>query len=165
MAECFPENLIWCLSTQVCQLGNACTLSSSKYKIPHVSVIVPQALNREQGIEWIKAERLPAFLQSDLYLEYQLAKLVSQSHAVNKHENQCFIRLKVVDPHGDSRRCCCPDLDYGNDSEDGDAAGEGGDGNRRKTSGAKEEEVPEYLRKLEKERQVRGCYDAARGGG
>ncbi|XP_006159770.1 regulator of G-protein signaling 22 isoform X2 [Tupaia chinensis] len=35
-------------------------------------------LSREQGIEWIKKERLPAFLESDCYFEYRLAKLVSQ---------------------------------------------------------------------------------------
>ncbi|XP_036293302.2 regulator of G-protein signaling 22 [Pipistrellus kuhlii] len=35
-------------------------------------------LNREQGIQWIKKERLPAFLESDCYFEYRLAKLVSQ---------------------------------------------------------------------------------------
>ncbi|XP_070556314.1 regulator of G-protein signaling 22-like isoform X2 [Ptychodera flava] len=38
-----------------------------------------QCLNKEQGIEWIKMERLPAFLQSDTYLEYRVAKLVSQA--------------------------------------------------------------------------------------
>ncbi|XP_063180109.1 regulator of G-protein signaling 22 [Chroicocephalus ridibundus] len=35
-------------------------------------------LDREQAIEWIKKERLPAFLQSDCYFEYRLAKLISQ---------------------------------------------------------------------------------------
>ncbi|XP_074056707.1 regulator of G-protein signaling 22 isoform X2 [Macrotis lagotis] len=35
-------------------------------------------LNREQGIQWIKKERLPAFLESDCYFEYRLAKLISQ---------------------------------------------------------------------------------------
>uniref|UniRef100_A0A8C9RFJ9 Regulator of G protein signaling 22 n=1 Tax=Scleropages formosus TaxID=113540 RepID=A0A8C9RFJ9_SCLFO len=35
-------------------------------------------LDREQGIEWIKKERLPLFLQSDCYFEYRLAKLLSQ---------------------------------------------------------------------------------------
>ncbi|XP_051058501.1 regulator of G-protein signaling 22 [Phodopus roborovskii] len=36
-------------------------------------------LNREQGIKWIKRERLPAFLESDCYFEYRLAKLISQA--------------------------------------------------------------------------------------
>ncbi|XP_078610938.1 regulator of G-protein signaling 22-like isoform X2 [Branchiostoma floridae x Branchiostoma japonicum] len=36
-------------------------------------------LNKEQGIQWIKQQRLPAFLQSDLYLEYRLAKLLQQT--------------------------------------------------------------------------------------
>ncbi|XP_062836210.1 regulator of G-protein signaling 22 isoform X2 [Anolis carolinensis] len=35
-------------------------------------------LDREQAIKWIKKERLPAFLESDCYLEYRLAKLISQ---------------------------------------------------------------------------------------
>ncbi|XP_037658492.1 regulator of G-protein signaling 22 isoform X4 [Choloepus didactylus] len=35
-------------------------------------------LNQEEGIKWIKKERLPAFLESDCYFEYRLAKLVSQ---------------------------------------------------------------------------------------
>ncbi|XP_024612342.1 regulator of G-protein signaling 22 [Neophocaena asiaeorientalis asiaeorientalis] len=35
-------------------------------------------LNRERGIHWVKKERLPAFLESDCYFEYRLAKLVSQ---------------------------------------------------------------------------------------
>ncbi|KAF6323649.1 regulator of G protein signaling 22 [Rhinolophus ferrumequinum] len=35
-------------------------------------------LSREQGIQWIKKERLPAFLESDCYFEYRLAKLMSQ---------------------------------------------------------------------------------------
>ncbi|XP_053415366.1 regulator of G-protein signaling 22 isoform X1 [Nycticebus coucang] len=36
-------------------------------------------LSREEGIKWIKKERLPAFLESDCYFEYRLAKLVSQA--------------------------------------------------------------------------------------
>ncbi|XP_011243676.1 regulator of G-protein signaling 22 isoform X2 [Mus musculus] len=36
-------------------------------------------LKREQGINWIKRERLPAFLESDCYFEYRLAKLISQA--------------------------------------------------------------------------------------
>ncbi|XP_051466258.1 regulator of G-protein signaling 22 [Apus apus] len=35
-------------------------------------------LDRAQAIQWIKKERLPAFLESDCYFEYRLAKLVSQ---------------------------------------------------------------------------------------
>ncbi|NXI68612.1 RGS22 protein, partial [Anseranas semipalmata] len=35
-------------------------------------------LDREQAIGWIKKERLPAFLESDCYFEYRLAKLISQ---------------------------------------------------------------------------------------
>ncbi|XP_078543085.1 regulator of G-protein signaling 22 isoform X2 [Lissotriton helveticus] len=35
-------------------------------------------LNREQGVQWIKKERLPSFLKSDCYFEYRLAKLMSQ---------------------------------------------------------------------------------------
>ncbi|XP_031214305.1 regulator of G-protein signaling 22 isoform X2 [Mastomys coucha] len=36
-------------------------------------------LKREQGINWIKQKRLPAFLESDCYFEYRLAKLISQA--------------------------------------------------------------------------------------
>ncbi|NXD92604.1 RGS22 protein, partial [Chaetorhynchus papuensis] len=35
-------------------------------------------LDQEQAIQWIKKERLPAFLESDCYFEYRLAKLISQ---------------------------------------------------------------------------------------
>ncbi|XP_072266946.1 regulator of G-protein signaling 22 [Pyxicephalus adspersus] len=35
-------------------------------------------LNREQGVQWVKKERLPAFLKSDCYFEYRLAKLMTQ---------------------------------------------------------------------------------------
>ncbi|XP_043736398.1 regulator of G-protein signaling 22 [Cervus elaphus] len=35
-------------------------------------------LSREQGIHWVKKERLPTFLESDCYFEYRLAKLISQ---------------------------------------------------------------------------------------
>ncbi|NWJ01778.1 RGS22 protein, partial [Crypturellus undulatus] len=35
-------------------------------------------LHREQAIQWVKKERLPAFLESDCYFEYRLAKLISQ---------------------------------------------------------------------------------------
>ena len=105
-----------------------------------------QALNREQGIEWIKAERLPAFLQSDLYLEYQLAKLVSQSHAINKNENQCFFRLKVLNPRGDVVRIT------EDDESDGSLGRLGISG--VSADAAKKEEVPEYKKKLAKEKQV-----------
>ena len=109
-------------------------------------VCLYQALNREQGIEWIKAERLPAFLQSDLYLEYQLAKLVSQSHAINKNENQCFFRLKVLNPRGDVVRIT------EDDESDGSLGRLGISG--VSADAAKKEEVPEYKKKLAKEKQV-----------
>ncbi|XP_013368280.1 PREDICTED: regulator of G-protein signaling 22 [Chinchilla lanigera] len=62
----------------------------TKHDVKPVGMIVPgndetinvnyniMCLNREQGIKWIKKERLPAFLESDCYFEYRLAKLVSQ---------------------------------------------------------------------------------------
>ncbi|XP_067833293.1 regulator of G-protein signaling 22 [Heptranchias perlo] len=37
-------------------------------------------LDREQGVAWIKKERLPTFLKSDCYFEYRLAKLLSQTY-------------------------------------------------------------------------------------
>ncbi|XP_074841537.1 regulator of G-protein signaling 22 [Carettochelys insculpta] len=42
---------------------------------PNYSIM---CLEREQGIQWIKQERLLAFLKSDCYFEYRLAKLISQ---------------------------------------------------------------------------------------
>ncbi|XP_070194884.1 regulator of G-protein signaling 22-like isoform X2 [Littorina saxatilis] len=35
-------------------------------------------LNKEQGIHWVKAERLPTFLNSDCYFEYRLGNVLSQ---------------------------------------------------------------------------------------
>ncbi|XP_060679974.1 regulator of G-protein signaling 22-like [Hemiscyllium ocellatum] len=37
-----------------------------------------QCLDQEQGVSWIRSERLPAFLKSDCYFEYRLAKLLAQ---------------------------------------------------------------------------------------
>uniref|UniRef100_UPI00398ED8B3 regulator of G-protein signaling 22-like n=1 Tax=Pristiophorus japonicus TaxID=55135 RepID=UPI00398ED8B3 len=39
---------------------------------------ITKCLDPEQGVTWIKNERLPAFLMSDCYFEYRLAKLLSQ---------------------------------------------------------------------------------------
>lgn len=39
---------------------------------------IAKCLSREQAIKWLKKERLHAFLESDCYFEYRLAKLVSQ---------------------------------------------------------------------------------------
>ncbi|XP_053571891.1 regulator of G-protein signaling 22 [Bombina bombina] len=50
-------------------------------------------LNREQGVQWIKKERLPAFLISDCYFEYRLAKLMSQV----KLSNTCM--PLITDPN------------------------------------------------------------------
>ncbi|MGH0139612.1 UNVERIFIED_CONTAM: hypothetical protein FKN15_016978, partial [Acipenser sinensis] len=43
-----------------------------------------QCLDREQGVQWIRKERLPLFLQSDCYFEYRLAKLLSQVECSSK---------------------------------------------------------------------------------
>ncbi|XP_036194479.1 regulator of G-protein signaling 22 [Myotis myotis] len=52
---------------------------SDPYKAETININYSvMCLNREQGIQWIKKERLPAFLESDCYFEYRLAKLVSQ---------------------------------------------------------------------------------------
>ncbi|KAJ8288377.1 hypothetical protein COCON_G00010360 [Conger conger] len=48
-------------------------------------------LDREQGIQWIKRERLPLFLWSDCYFEYRLAKLLSQV------DSSCLGRRLQVD--------------------------------------------------------------------
>ena len=46
-----------------------------------------QTLNKDQGIYWIRAERLPIFLESDFYFTYRLAKVISQARLFNdKHE-------------------------------------------------------------------------------
>nr|CAB3265558.1 regulator of G-protein signaling 22-like [Phallusia mammillata] len=37
-----------------------------------------KCLDKEQGIAWIKENRFPVFLQSELYMEYRLAKLLAQ---------------------------------------------------------------------------------------
>ena len=42
------------------------------------SIEILQSLDAEQSIQWIKAERLPVFLDSDCYLEYRLSKFLSQ---------------------------------------------------------------------------------------
>lgn len=44
-----------------------------------------QTLNKEQGLRWIKDNRFPAFLQSDLYIEYRLAKILSQVRISKVH--------------------------------------------------------------------------------
>ncbi|KAI1894192.1 hypothetical protein AGOR_G00113300 [Albula goreensis] len=49
-------------------------------------------LDREQGAEWIKRERLLLFLQSDYYFEYRLAKLLSQV------DSTCLDGKLEVDP-------------------------------------------------------------------
>lgn len=41
-------------------------------------IVQLQTLNKDQGIEWVKACRLAAFLNSDTYHEYRLAVLLSQ---------------------------------------------------------------------------------------
>ncbi|XP_074640881.1 regulator of G-protein signaling 22-like [Tubulanus polymorphus] len=55
-----------------------------------------QALNKEQGIEWIKKERLPSFLESDCYMEYRLAKLVSQSKLYGKNGEIVTMRIHDI---------------------------------------------------------------------
>ncbi|KAK6179499.1 hypothetical protein SNE40_011844 [Patella caerulea] len=50
-------------------------------------------LNKEQGIHWVKAERLPAFLESDCYLEYRLAKILSQARLTS--ESGEFVIMKI----------------------------------------------------------------------
>ncbi|KAG7255993.1 hypothetical protein CRUP_008173, partial [Coryphaenoides rupestris] len=37
-----------------------------------------RCLDKRQGLQWVIAERLPLFVQSDCYFEYRLAKLLSQ---------------------------------------------------------------------------------------
>ncbi|XP_076806464.1 regulator of G-protein signaling 22-like [Clavelina lepadiformis] len=49
-----------------------------------------KCLDKEQGIQWIKEHRLPTFLRSDLYMEYRLAKLLSQIET-----NRAGIKLTI----------------------------------------------------------------------
>ena len=63
-----------------------------------------QTLNKEQGIQWIKAERLPAFLESDCYHRYRLAKLLSQASLGDRPDQFISmtvnnkVRVKQVEP-------------------------------------------------------------------
>ncbi|XP_063780264.1 regulator of G-protein signaling 22 isoform X2 [Pseudophryne corroboree] len=72
-------------------------------------------LNQEQGVQWIKKERLPAFLQSDCYFEYRLAKLVSQVKASNTG-----VSLQVDPQHQPwaHKRKVVPSLTPDNENED-----------------------------------------------
>ncbi|XP_069127158.1 regulator of G-protein signaling 22-like isoform X2 [Argopecten irradians] len=53
-------------------------------------------LNREQGIHWVKEVRLPAFLESDLYLEFRLAKLISQSQITGERGEYVLQRIDFI---------------------------------------------------------------------
>ena len=58
-----------------------------------------QTLNKEQGIEWVKACRLPVFLNSDTYHEYRLATLLSQSRldqVVNSASSPEFADIHII---------------------------------------------------------------------
>ncbi|XP_069813444.1 regulator of G-protein signaling 22 isoform X2 [Dendropsophus ebraccatus] len=71
-------------------------LSSKKSSVIDVKIDTTycvMCLNREQGVEWIKRERLPSFLKSDCYFEYRLAKLLSQVRV-----NNTGVSLEI-DPH------------------------------------------------------------------
>ncbi|OPJ83707.1 regulator of G-protein signaling 22 isoform A [Patagioenas fasciata monilis] len=57
------------------QLSKMCSASPAFNMDPNYNTM---CLDREQAIQWIKRERLPAFLESDCYFEYRLAKLISQ---------------------------------------------------------------------------------------
>ncbi|XP_053915959.1 regulator of G-protein signaling 22 isoform X7 [Cuculus canorus] len=57
------------------QLSKMCSASPAFNIDPNYNTM---CLDREQAIQWIKKERLPAFLESDCYFEYRLAKLISQ---------------------------------------------------------------------------------------
>uniref|UniRef100_A0A2C9JRT5 RGS domain-containing protein n=2 Tax=Biomphalaria glabrata TaxID=6526 RepID=A0A2C9JRT5_BIOGL len=50
-------------------------------------------LNKDQGIYWIKSERLPIFLESDFYFHYRLAKVISQVRIVNDKGE--FVVMKI----------------------------------------------------------------------
>ncbi|XP_052776517.1 regulator of G-protein signaling 22-like isoform X2 [Mya arenaria] len=50
-------------------------------------------LNKEQGIHWVKAERLPSFLESDLYLEYRLSKLLAQARVTGEQGEYVLMKI------------------------------------------------------------------------
>ncbi|XP_028920011.1 regulator of G-protein signaling 22 [Ornithorhynchus anatinus] len=71
-----PQNPIYDVTKKAERDGPKMTIPSKDDSINiHYNIL---CLDREQGIRWIKKERLPAFLKSDCYFEYRLAKLVSQ---------------------------------------------------------------------------------------
>ncbi|NXG62940.1 RGS22 protein, partial [Hemiprocne comata] len=57
------------------QLSKMCSTSPALNIDPNYNTM---CLDRAQAIQWIKKERLPAFLESDCFFEYRLAKLISQ---------------------------------------------------------------------------------------
>ncbi|XP_053393937.1 regulator of G-protein signaling 22-like isoform X3 [Mercenaria mercenaria] len=58
----------------------------------HTSFTVT-TLNKEQGIHWVKAERLPSFLESDLYLEYRLSKLLGQARITGEQGEYVLMKI------------------------------------------------------------------------
>ncbi|XP_038601132.1 regulator of G-protein signaling 22 isoform X2 [Tachyglossus aculeatus] len=71
-----PQNPIYGVTKKAERDGPKMTIPSEDDNIDINYNIL--CLDREQGVQWIKKERLPAFLKSDCYFEYRLAKLVSQ---------------------------------------------------------------------------------------
>lgn len=50
-------------------------------------------MNKEQGIHWVKERRLPAFLESDLYMEYRLGNLLSQARIMGDQGEYVLMRI------------------------------------------------------------------------
>ncbi|XP_072884043.1 regulator of G-protein signaling 22-like [Hemitrygon akajei] len=81
------KSLVQALSP-VDSIYNVTIKSKRKYSQPKQSVTnldvkfddtyIVMCLDHEQGMAWMKSERLPAFLRSDCYFEYRIAKLLSQ---------------------------------------------------------------------------------------
>ncbi|NXR05986.1 RGS22 protein, partial [Semnornis frantzii] len=57
------------------QISKPCSASLALATDPKDKTVY---LEPEQAMRWVKEERLPAFLESDCYFEYRLAKLISQ---------------------------------------------------------------------------------------
>ncbi|NXP81935.1 RGS22 protein, partial [Ramphastos sulfuratus] len=57
------------------QISKPCSTSPALTTDPKDKTVY---LEPEQAMRWVKEERLPAFLESDCYFEYRLAKLISQ---------------------------------------------------------------------------------------
>lgn len=62
-----------------------------------LSNIFIQALDLEQGTQWLKERRLPAFMDGDFYFEYRLAKMLSQLQIAKRCKKVEMVELTLKD--------------------------------------------------------------------